>query len=195
MRPLNRHHWQRLNRFARLIHAAGSRDDIIDLVTGDLPRTLDARHARWAEFSANPRTQIVHTSPGFEETAHQLVTRPVLQDDHSVTLTVHHEQPFGHETRATFVALASHLELACRRHLSRPPLSPGVTLSYRERDVLPYLIDGRTNAEIAAILGISPRTIEKHVAAILEKSGVDNRCLLVGTKFVSPLGTDLFQNH
>jgi DNA-binding CsgD family transcriptional regulator len=37
------------------------------------------------------------------------------------------------------------------------------------------MLEGKRNAEIAAILGISPRTVEKHVEAILKLLGVKNR--------------------
>ncbi len=53
------------------------------------------------------------------------------------------------------------------------------SLSKREREVFPLIISGKTNPEIAIILGISPRTVEKHVAAILEKSGIENRKALM----------------
>jgi DNA-binding CsgD family transcriptional regulator len=41
--------------------------------------------------------------------------------------------------------------------------------------VLRYLADGLTDREIAARLGISPRTVETHVGSILHKLGVRNR--------------------
>jgi NarL family two-component system response regulator LiaR len=37
------------------------------------------------------------------------------------------------------------------------------------------MIDGRDNAAIAATLYISQNTVKHHVAAILDKLGVDNR--------------------
>jgi two-component system, NarL family, response regulator len=42
-------------------------------------------------------------------------------------------------------------------------------LTKRERVILDYLANGRSNREIAAILLISERTVEGHVAAILKK--------------------------
>lgn len=52
-------------------------------------------------------------------------------------------------------------------------------LSKTEALVVPWLIRGRRNEEIALILGISSRTIEKHVAGILEKLGVETRTAAV----------------
>jgi non-specific serine/threonine protein kinase len=48
-------------------------------------------------------------------------------------------------------------------------------LSQREMEVLRLIVDGATNEEIAARLGIAQRTAAQHVAAILGKLGVSNR--------------------
>ena len=48
-------------------------------------------------------------------------------------------------------------------------------LTAREREVLALLRQRLGNAEIAARLGRSERTVEKHVAAILAKLGARSR--------------------
>jgi DNA-binding CsgD family transcriptional regulator len=48
-------------------------------------------------------------------------------------------------------------------------------LTRRERDVLPLLIRGQTDREIAATLYISPRTSSAHVSGILRKLGAITR--------------------
>jgi len=50
-------------------------------------------------------------------------------------------------------------------------------LSGREEEVLGHLADGLTDRQIADQLGISPRTVETHVASALRKLGVRNRSL------------------
>ncbi|MEM6916876.1 MAG: LuxR C-terminal-related transcriptional regulator, partial [Verrucomicrobiota bacterium] len=52
-------------------------------------------------------------------------------------------------------------------------------LSRREREVLPLVAAGYTNGQIASELGISERTVEKHVASILEKTGLRNRKMVI----------------
>ena len=49
------------------------------------------------------------------------------------------------------------------------------TLTTREREVLGWLAAGKTNAQIAAIIGASPRTVAKHLERIYEKLGVESR--------------------
>jgi len=49
------------------------------------------------------------------------------------------------------------------------------SLTEREQEVLTLVAEGRSNREIAAILWISEKTVEKHVGQILEKLGVSTR--------------------
>lgn len=53
-------------------------------------------------------------------------------------------------------------------------LSP-LGLSDRESEVLAWVALGKTDAEIATILGISVRTVGKHLERIYQKLGVENR--------------------
>lgn len=51
----------------------------------------------------------------------------------------------------------------------------GVALTAREGEVLQWIVAGKTNPEIALILGISRWTVKTHVERILGKLGVENR--------------------
>lgn len=55
------------------------------------------------------------------------------------------------------------------------------TLTAREADVLGLMRTGLTYREIATRLGLSPKTVEKHVGAILRKTGTSNRTEAVVT--------------
>ncbi|MFZ5738042.1 LuxR family two component transcriptional regulator [Rhodopseudomonas thermotolerans] len=48
-------------------------------------------------------------------------------------------------------------------------------LTSRESEVLAWLSKGKTNRDIAQILGLSPRTVDKHLEQIYAKLGVENR--------------------
>jgi DNA-binding NarL/FixJ family response regulator len=59
-------------------------------------------------------------------------------------------------------------------------------LTRRETEVLHLLAEGRPNAEIGTELGLSPRTVEKHVEHILDKLGVKSRT--AATRLVADAG-------
>ena len=48
-------------------------------------------------------------------------------------------------------------------------------LTPRELDVLTWVAKGKTNRDIAEILGMSPRTVNKHLEHIYVKLGVETR--------------------
>lgn len=48
-------------------------------------------------------------------------------------------------------------------------------LTRRQADTLLCLADGKSNADIAAVLGISERTVGKHLENLFDRLGVDNR--------------------
>lgn len=54
-------------------------------------------------------------------------------------------------------------------------LRGGLALTSREAEVLLWLSRGKSNRDIAAILGLSPRTVNKHLEQMFEKLGVENR--------------------
>jgi len=60
-----------------------------------------------------------------------------------------------------------------------PASAAGAALTPREREVLQWAGAGKTNAEIAAILDMSPRTVEKHFEHVFEKLGVETRMAAV----------------
>jgi DNA-binding NarL/FixJ family response regulator len=59
-----------------------------------------------------------------------------------------------------------------------PPLLPN-PLTQREMDVLEWVACGKTNRDVAEILGMSPRTVNKHLEHIYEKLGVETRTAAV----------------
>lgn len=69
--------------------------------------------------------------------------------------------------------LASQMEGA-RRSYSEPG-SPFHPLSDREMEVLSCVVRGKSNKEIAGLLGISHQTVKNHVTSILRKFGVEDR--------------------
>jgi DNA-binding CsgD family transcriptional regulator len=56
-----------------------------------------------------------------------------------------------------------------------PAALGSLRLTRRESEILAYVAVGKTNPEIGTILGISSRTVSKHVEHILERLGVETR--------------------
>lgn len=59
------------------------------------------------------------------------------------------------------------------------PDAPPPGLTPREGDVMHWLSRGKTDAEIAALLAISPRTVHKHLEHVYVKLGVETRTAAV----------------
>ncbi len=78
--------------------------------------------------------------------------------------------------------LADRARAAARRHGLRigSPRSQGPALSERSRSVAIGIAAGQTNAEIAAALHLSPRTVEKHVSSLLSHFDVRSRVEIAG---------------
>lgn len=64
------------------------------------------------------------------------------------------------------------------------PGSPG-TLSARENEVLACLAAGDSNKAIARALGLSPHTVKRHVANILNKLGASSRVQAVARRIAA----------
>lgn len=72
-------------------------------------------------------------------------------------------------------AIVPHLHGALASMLRRDGSRDDVMLSSREREVLRWICLGKSNPEMASILGISPWTVKIHVRNVLEKLGVRSR--------------------
>ena len=122
-------------------------------------------------------------------------------------LTMHEEEALLHEALATGAAgyvikraesgeLLQAIRAACRgdvyvhpamvRSLLAQPVAPPrrrgpatPSLTARELDVLRLLARGNTNRQIAALLGLSVRTVESHRAHLMGKLGLVSRVDLV----------------
>ncbi|WP_028079712.1 response regulator transcription factor [Solimonas soli] len=54
-------------------------------------------------------------------------------------------------------------------------LQSTLSLTQREAEVLLWISRGKSNRDVSEILGISPRTVNKHLEQVFEKLGVENR--------------------
>jgi len=96
-------------------------------------------------------------------------------------------QPFainGAEARLHFLAdaVVHQVDVAYRKvaalRTARAPANertPYILLSVREKEIAYWVCQGKTNARIAQILGISVNTVKNHVHRIFRKLGANNR--------------------
>ena len=101
------------------------------------------------------------------------------------------KRDFSDEDRSCLEIIRPHLgnlyrlSVAARRNTDAAVSAETATqsamqaLTEREREVLHCLAAGKTDKDIAAILEISPRTVQKHLQRIYEKLGVETRTAAV----------------
>jgi two-component system response regulator NreC len=67
---------------------------------------------------------------------------------------------------------------SCQRELAVPD-DPYGSLTNREREVFQLVAEGKTNAQIAELLFISPKTVDNHRTRVMEKLGLHSSSELV----------------
>jgi DNA-binding CsgD family transcriptional regulator len=91
---------------------------------------------------------------------------------------------FGDRDRRVLELLLPHLRQFLRAARRRVPPTVGAdVLTPRERAVLVHVANGRTNGEVAQLLGISPLTVRKHLENVYEKLDVHTRTAAVAAAF------------
>lgn len=99
-----------------------------------------------------------------------------------------HDEAFLQAVARTMQALDEHVNEYIARRLGEHNIqtAAALQLSSREREVFTLIVQGLTNKEIAARLGISESTAKFHVSAILRKCGARSRLDVVREHRVGP---------
>ena len=100
------------------------------------------------------------------------------------------EKPFDDDVLLRVIRAASEASEVSRAQIEREArfAHAHARLTPREREVLDYVLAGRHNREIAALLGISPRTVEVYKARIMDKLDVDRLAELIRLALEMGLG-------
>ena len=111
-------------------------------------------------------TETEHVVRGFEVGGIDYVTKPIRPAEVLARISTHvRNARMLNDARLSRDAAAA----AVSADLSHYQLTP------RELDVLAWIARGKTNRDIAEILGMSPRTVNKHLEHIFVKLGVETR--------------------
>jgi DNA-binding CsgD family transcriptional regulator len=115
--------------------------------------------------------------PGFSTRDYTVTT----QDGKTLSFTLSIRRPEMASRKSLSGFLCENLRVAAAKLNSKPDNTAKFLrrLSRREQEVFPHLINGRSNSEIASLLSISTRTVEKHVSSILSKFECNSRVCLV----------------
>lgn len=105
---------------------------------------------------------------------HGVAAWPAAEHGSEVVLGGHGElqlvgRPVGSEAGETLWLLCERRRDAAPSRLARAALTP------REAEVLSWIAKGKTNRDVGDILGMSPRTVNKHLEHVYEKLGVETR--------------------
>jgi DNA-binding CsgD family transcriptional regulator len=172
-------------------------------VVSDAPGAISPRHLQVFDrhFDAHPLVRAHGRKPGvgtrrisdlvpadvFQETPvyndyyraigiHHAMAMPIYVDQRLLVSFVFNRSGSGFGDRELELAEALRPHLANLYRLGgNIPRMPVASLTVRERQVLEWVAAGKTNRDIAAILGAKPRTIEKHLERIYQKLGVETR--------------------
>jgi len=91
---------------------------------------------------------------------------------------------FGERDRKVLNLLLPHFRQLLRAATRRPAgTGTSTELTSREREVIARVAEGRTNSEIARLLGISSHTVRKHLENAYEKLGTRTRTGAVAAVF------------
>ncbi|HEV7913717.1 MAG TPA: response regulator transcription factor [Albitalea sp.] len=140
---------------------------------GGLGVVLIDRHGRIAWHSPRARQWLLDGFTGAAAGRWLATVAPGTESRHPL--------PGGGQLLARHVGPASLTETMLLLSLERADapsaarLSSTGALTPRETEVLSWLAKGKTNRDIADILGMSPRTVNKHLEHIFEKLGVETR--------------------
>jgi DNA-binding CsgD family transcriptional regulator len=77
--------------------------------------------------------------------------------------------------RTMLTKLGQHASRRTRRHDQVPVELRGYGVTARESEVLALLAEARSTRDIATLLHLSPKTVERHIANLATKLGVDGR--------------------
>ncbi len=116
-------------------------------------------------------TETEHVVEAFAAGGIDYVTKPLKTDEVLARVAAHLRTARELQAARSLPASRPHARTA----LDLAPLSSRYQLTGREVEVLHWVACGKTNRDIGDILGLSPRTVNKHLEHVYVKLGVGTR--------------------
>ncbi|NMZ43417.1 response regulator [Pseudomonas oryzihabitans] len=116
-------------------------------------------------------TETEHVVEAFAAGGIDYVTKPLKTDEVLARVAAHLRTARELQAARSLPASRPHARTA----LDLAPLSSRYQLTGREVEVLHWVACGKTNRDIGDILGLSPRTVNKHLEHVYVKLGVETR--------------------
>ncbi len=123
-------------------------------------------------------TDSEHVVKGFEAGAIDYVTKPIQCAEVLARVA-------SHLRTARILQAARVAEQSPKPGFDNQRLASRYQLTEREIEVLRWVACGKTNKDIADILGLSPRTVNKHLEHIYVKLGVETRAAATSVALVA----------
>jgi DNA-binding response OmpR family regulator len=133
-------------------------------------------HADWSAIPVIFMTglsETAHVVAGFDAGGVDYVVKPVRIEEILARLTTHVRN--ARLARQAMAAMRGSPSPESASSTSDSARLDEAALTPRETEVLAWLAKGKTNRDIADILGMSHRTVNKHLEHIFEKLGVETR--------------------
>ena len=104
--------------------------------------------------------------------ADDYLTKPVVRDDLLAAVSIRLSRSEAVQDRIDAAAASGGFNPDFSSH---EPLQRAFNITPREAEVLLWVTQGKSNADVAVILGMSEKTAKQHLGSVFEKIGVENR--------------------
>jgi DNA-binding response OmpR family regulator/DNA-binding CsgD family transcriptional regulator len=146
----------------------------------------EARLLWWTPQAGRLVEELLDARPHERASLPREIADLIARHDHSAVAGPVAEINVGPWLQVSYVSRllpGEHLLRVTRQETTALPqvlLARALPVSLREAEVLLWLSRGKSNRDIAEILNLSPRTVNKHLEQIFKKIGVENRTSAAG---------------